>query len=84
MMPADEHIPLTPKLLEPEMIVMDMVYNPLKTRLLQEAENIGCTIIDGVSMFVHQGAVQFELWTSQKAPVDVMRKVVMDNLLRKD
>jgi shikimate dehydrogenase len=84
MMPAVDHIPLTPKLLEPEMIVMDMVYNPLKTRLLQEAENIGCTIIDGVSMFVHQGAVQFELWTSHKAPVDVMRKVVMDNLLRKD
>jgi shikimate dehydrogenase len=66
------------------MIVMDMVYNPLKTRFLQGAENIGCTIIDGVSMFVHQGAVQFELWTSLKAPVDIMRKVVLDNLLRKD
>jgi len=84
MMPDVDHIPLTPKLLEPEMIVMDMVYNPLKTRFLQEAENIGCTIIDGVSMFVHQGAVQFELWTSHKAPVDIMRKVVLDNLLRKD
>jgi shikimate 5-dehydrogenase len=57
-----------------------MVYNPLKTRFLKEAQNIGCAIVDGVSMFVHQGAVQFELWTSQKAPVDVMRRVVLEAL----
>jgi len=52
----------------------------LKTRFLKEAESSGCTIVDGVSMFVHQGAVQFELWTSQKAPVDIMRKVVLEEL----
>ena len=62
------------------MIVMDMVYNPLKTRFLKEAQSIGCTIVDGVSMFVHQGAFQFELWTSQKAPVNVMRTVVLEEL----
>jgi shikimate dehydrogenase len=62
------------------MVVMDLVYNPLKTRFLAEAEKLGCVTVDGVSMFVHQGAVQFELWTGKKAPVDVMRKVVLDEL----
>ena len=80
MMPEVDRMPLAPKLLEPHMVVMDIVYNPLKTRFLKEAQSIGCTIVDGLSMFVHQGAVQFELWTSQKAPVDIMRKVVLEEL----
>jgi shikimate dehydrogenase len=81
MTPDINSMPLASELLTPEMIVMDIVYNPLKTRFLQEAENIGCTTIDGVAMFVHQGAVQFELWTSHKAPVDIMRKVVLESLI---
>jgi shikimate dehydrogenase len=80
MRPDVNSMPLAPDLMEPEMVVMDMVYNPLKTRFLKEAESSGCTIVDGVSMFVHQGAVQFELWTNKKAPVDVMRRVVLEEL----
>jgi len=80
MTPDVNNLPLRPTLLEPEMIVMDIVYNPLKTRFLQEAETIGCTTIDGVAMFVHQGAVQFELWTYKQAPVEVMRRVVLEAL----
>ena len=80
MTPDVNSMPLPPGLLEPEIVVMDMVYNPLKTRFLQQAESIGCTTVDGVSMFVHQGAVQFELWTNKKAPVNVMRKVVLESL----
>jgi shikimate dehydrogenase len=55
------------------MVVMDIVYHPLKTRLLCEAEAAGCVTVDGLSMFVHQGAQQFELWTGLSAPVDIMR-----------
>jgi shikimate dehydrogenase len=80
MTPDVNSTPLAPKLMAPEMVAMDMVYNPLKTRFLKEAQSIGCTIIDGVSMFVHQGAVQFELWTGKKAPLDVMRRVVLEEL----
>jgi shikimate dehydrogenase len=80
MTPGIDNMPLATTLLEPAMVVMDMVYNPLKTRFLLEAEKIGCSVVDGLSMFVHQGAVQFELWTSQKAPVDIMRKVVFEEL----
>jgi shikimate dehydrogenase len=57
---------------------------PVKTRLIQEAERIGCMTIDGVSMFVYQGAFQFELWTGKKAPVEVMKKAVLNALGRGD
>ena len=80
MHPDKNSTPLNTGLLEGGMVVMDMVYNPLKTRFLAQAEKIGCTTVDGLAMFVHQGAVQFELWTGRKAPVDVMRKVVLEAL----
>jgi shikimate dehydrogenase len=84
MTPDFDSMPITTQFLKPEMVIMDMVYNPLQTRFLKEAEIIGCTIVDGVSMFVHQGAVQFELWTSHKAPVKIMRKVVLEKLQSHD
>ena len=80
MTPQNDSVPLSTDLLRSGVVVMDMVYNPLKTRFLAEAEEKGCTIVDGLAMFVHQGAVQFELWTGEKAPVDIMRKVVIDEL----
>jgi shikimate dehydrogenase len=55
-------------------IVMDIVYAPLKTRLLQEAETAGCQIINGLNMLLFQGVAQFELWTGQTAPVEIMRQ----------
>lgn len=60
--------------------VFDIVYNPLKTKLLEEAESEGCRIVPGVEMFIHQAVFQFELWTGQAAPVDRMRRVVMEAL----
>ncbi len=80
MTPNTDSAPIQKKYLEKGMIVMDIVYNPLKTRLLKEAEEAGCVTIDGVSMFVCQGAFQFELWTGKKAPVEVMRKAVFNAL----
>jgi shikimate dehydrogenase len=63
-------------LLHPSLIVMDIVYNPLETRLLREAKAAGCRTIHGLEMFLHQAATQFELWTNQAAPIDVMRTVL--------
>jgi len=80
MTPHNDCTPLKPGLLEAGTVVMDTVYNPLKTRFIKDAEKAGCHAIDGVSMLVHQGAVQFELWTGQNAPVDVMRRAVLDEL----
>lgn len=80
MTPDVDAMPVQKDFLREEMVVMDIVYNPLKTRLLKEAESIGCIAINGVSMFVYQGVSQFESWTGQKAPVDVMKKAVLDAL----
>ena len=81
MTPNVETTPVKSESLHKDMIVMDIVYNPLKTKLLKEAESKGCTTVDGVSMFIYQGAFQFELWTGQQAPVDLMRTVVLNNLI---
>ncbi len=82
MTPDTDAMPVKSSYLKEDMVVMDIVYNPLKTRLLNEAESIGCTTVDGVSMFVYQGVAQFEMWTKREAPVDLMRKVVLDELIK--
>ena len=55
-------------------VVMDVIYNPLKTKLLRDAESIGCKIITGDKMFLYQAARAFELWTGQTALIDVMKQ----------
>ena len=58
--------------------VMDIVYSPLETRLLREAKQVGCKTVNGTYMLLFQGVAQFELWTGRKAPVDVMRKILLE------
>jgi shikimate dehydrogenase len=68
MTPHTDGMPVTHACLRPGMTVMDIVYHPLETRLIRAARDAGCTVVDGVAMFVHQGACQFERWTGKKAP----------------
>ncbi len=77
MTPVDDLSPVPVHWLIPGRVVMDIVYNPLMTRMLKEAAEQGCEIIDGVAMFVYQGAYQFEAWTGRRAPVDKMRQAVL-------
>ncbi|MGM0771124.1 MAG: shikimate dehydrogenase [Halobacteriota archaeon] len=60
--------------------VFDIVYNPLKTKLLQEAEAAGATPVTGIMMLVYQGAEAFRIWTGVNPPVDVMKKAAMEAL----
>jgi 3-dehydroquinate dehydratase/shikimate dehydrogenase len=66
----------SPPKLSPDVLVFDAVYNPIRTRLLREAEAAGAKAISGVEMFVRQAAMQFEAWTHLPAPVDVMKQIV--------
>jgi 3-dehydroquinate dehydratase / shikimate dehydrogenase len=61
--------------------VFDMVYNPLQTRLLSEAQKTA-RVISGLEMFLAQAARQFELWTGVEAPLELMRQVVIERLTR--
>jgi shikimate dehydrogenase len=80
MYPQAERTPLSKSELDRFSHVMDMVYNPLKTRLLREAEAAGCAVRSGVGMFVHQGAEQFRLWTGVEPPREIMRRAVLERL----
>jgi len=61
-------------------VVVDIIYNPPLTPLLKAAKERGCKVINGLGMLIHQGAVAFEIWTGQKAPVKVMREVLEGEL----
>ena len=63
-------------------VVFDAVYNPVRTKFLQQAEAAGARTINGVEMFVRQAAAQFEAWTGRAAPADVMRRVVEERLAK--
>ena len=64
----------------PDTLVFDSIYNPMRTKLLDYAESREAKTIGGVEMFVRQAAGQFEAWTGQPAPIELMRKVVEDRL----
>jgi len=57
-------------------IVFDLVYNPRKTKFLALAESQGATILNGLKMFVEQGAKAFELWTNEKMPTEKISEIL--------
>ncbi len=72
MYPNEEETLVESDIMHNNLVVMDIVYNPIKTRLLEEAEKAGAKTIPGLGMLVHQGAASFEIWTGQDAPVKAM------------
>lgn len=67
-------------LFRPGQVVFDIVYTPLETRLLADARSRGLKVISGVEMFINQAVLQFKHFTGVDAPVEVMRRVVMEKL----
>lgn len=72
MTPKTDETPLTSGEIPRTSIALDLVYNPLKTRFLKEAEKAGAETISGLSVLVHQAAKAFELWTDCCPPLEVM------------
>ncbi|MDO9068465.1 MAG: shikimate dehydrogenase [Deltaproteobacteria bacterium] len=68
------------ELFRPGQVVFDIVYTPLETRLLADARSQGLKVISGVEMFINQAVLQFRHFTGVDAPVEVMRRVVMEKL----
>jgi len=72
---------LIPKqLIKPKMTIMDIVYNPVETKLAREAKSAGAKVVSGTEMLIYQGAASFEIWTGKTAPVEVMRKAALERL----
>ena len=74
MSPNDEESPVPKEVLDKEMTVMDIVYKPLRTKLLREAEERGCRTIDGLEMLARQGAAQVEIWTGRKPEIGEIKE----------
>ncbi|MDK1032506.1 MAG: shikimate dehydrogenase, partial [Planctomycetia bacterium] len=62
------------------LVVYAAVYNPIETLLIRQAKSAGCITVSGIDHFVRQAVEQFELWTGRDAPVDLMRRVLLDAL----
>lgn len=73
-------IPCSSTFLRHGQFVLDAVYNPLLTPLLREARKVGATIVDGLDMLVHQGALQQQHWLGRLPSVEIMRTAALEEL----
>ena len=74
--------PIESSLLEPHLLVFDTVYTAARTRLMQAADEAGARSANGLSMLLHQGALSFERWFHQTAPIEVMRAALTAKLAK--
>jgi shikimate dehydrogenase len=69
--------PLPPSWTAPDALLCDLVYNPLNTQWLKEADALGRKTLSGIGMLLYQGAEAFEIWTDIEAPLDIMRQALL-------
>ena len=80
MYPHDDASPVGREALREGMVVMDVVYQPLRTLLLRDAEEQGCQTIDGLEMLARQGAAQIQIWTGKKPEIQPILEDLKDRL----
>ncbi|UCC20742.1 MAG: shikimate dehydrogenase [Promethearchaeota archaeon] len=80
MYPNIEESPIPDKFLHDGLIVFDIVYNPLKTKLMKEAAKIGCKVLGGLDMLINQGVLAFEWWTGKTPNNQLMKAKIMEYL----
>ena len=67
-------------LLRTDLVVVDIIYNPLETKLYKMAKVNGCKVLNGIEMLIYQGAASFELWTGEKFPINIVREKVYKSI----
>ncbi|RZN14362.1 MAG: shikimate dehydrogenase [Methanosarcinales archaeon] len=80
MYPDTNNTLVKKEMMHSNLVVFDIVYTPLHTRLLKEAEASGARIITGEKMLIYQGAEAFRIWTGISEPFDVMNKALLTAL----
>ncbi len=80
MYPNVEESPIIKNSLHGDLFVFDVVYNPLETRLMKEAAEIGCQTLGGLDMLVNQGILAFEWWTNHRPNRSLMKKKIIEFL----
>ncbi|NQU18708.1 shikimate dehydrogenase [bacterium] len=69
------------EMLHKNLLVYDVIYNPLETKLLKLAKKVGAKTCSGLGMLLHQGKRSFEIWTGKKAPQEVMWEALSSQIL---
>ena len=82
--PDEEASPLLASRIPASALVYDLVYNPMLTPLLRQAQAVGAPTLGGISMLVYQGAASFELWLERPAPVSVMMDAAMSAMRERE
>lgn len=80
MHPCAGRSPVDAKLLRSDLCVMDIVYDPVETKLVSDAKSAGANVLNGLEMLVNQAAVSFEIWTNQRAPITIMKEAALRKL----
>jgi len=63
----------------PELIVVDVPYSPLCTKMRTMAKEVGCKTMNGLGMMLFQGSAAFELWTGKPMPIEYMKEILNIN-----
>jgi len=84
MHPNVDETPLSRDEIPSDSIILDLVYNPPRTKLLEEAEKAGARVVSGIEVLVYQGAESFKLWTGREAPIEVMREAALKALQERE
>ena len=80
MQPHVDQSLVSPQWLKPNLTVMDIVYNPVETKLAKDAKVASAKVVSGVEMLIYQGAASFKIWTGKSAPIEVMRNATLTKL----
>ncbi|NVM38064.1 MAG: shikimate dehydrogenase [Candidatus Lokiarchaeota archaeon] len=80
MYPNIDKSPIPAEFLHKDLLVFDVVYNPLKTKLMKDANEKGCNTLGGLDMLVNQGALAFEWWTNRKPNIELMKNKIIEVL----
>ncbi|MFX1281374.1 MAG: shikimate dehydrogenase [Promethearchaeota archaeon] len=80
MYPKVDESPIPKKLIRENLFVFDVIYNPLKTRLIKEAAEIGCETLGGLDMLINQGILAFEWWLNKTPNKELMKDKIIEYL----
>ncbi|MFX1296158.1 MAG: shikimate dehydrogenase [Promethearchaeota archaeon] len=84
MYPLISKSPINKEILHNQLLVFDLIYNPLETQLIRDAKLIGCKTLGGLDMLVNQGALAFEWWTNKKPNSTLMKEKILEYLGKND
>lgn len=81
MLGVGEDLPISENVFNKNHVVMDMVYRPHETKLIQKAKLAGAKVVHGIEMLLYQGIEQFKMFTGHDAPEEAMRQSLLKEIL---